>query len=72
LKGLEEKRRRYSTLVQAKKNEYGKLTAEEKNALEGLDGLEIEEGEKEAEEDVERVSERMDGTEVDDNVNTSW
>jgi len=72
LKGLEEKRRKYSTLVQAKKNEYGKLTAEEKNALEGLDGLEIEEGEKEAEEDVERVSERMDGTEVDDNVNTSW
>ena len=70
LKGLEEKREKYLILVEAKKNEYEKSTAEERNPLKGLDGLEIEEDEKEEEEDKE-VGEHIDDVGVDDNVNRS-
>ena len=67
---MEEKGDKYLILVEVKKNEYGKSTAEKRNALKALDGLEIKEGEKEEEEDKE-VGEHIDDVEVDDNVNTS-
>ena len=65
-KELEEKLEKYKWLMKEKKLEYQKLGMEKKNALSGVENLDIEYGEGER----ERPEEEHLGVEVEDDENT--